>query len=81
MSGNGQQEKCYLNREKRKLNVIVIGAGLAGLCAAKHAKLSGHSVTIYEQRDEIGGQWFYTDATGLDENGLNVPSAMYQNLR
>ena len=65
----------------KKLNVAVVGAGLAGLCAAKYAKISGHSVTIFEQCDQIGGTWIYTDQTGVDEYGLNVHTSMYQNLR
>lgn len=65
----------------KKLKVVIIGAGVAGLCAARHAKQSGHEVTIYEQMSEIGGTWVYTDQTGVDEYGLRVHTSMYQGLQ
>lgn len=63
------------------LNVVVIGAGTSGLCAAKHARESGFSVTVYEQNDVLGGHWWYTDATGTDKYGLKIHTAMYQGVR
>jgi 2,4-dienoyl-CoA reductase-like NADH-dependent reductase (Old Yellow Enzyme family) len=39
--------------EKRK--IIILGAGLAGMEAARVAKLRGHNVEIYEKSDKIGG--------------------------
>lgn len=65
----------------KKLNVAVVGAGLAGLCAAKYAKSFGHSVTIFEQCEKLGGTWIYTDQTGKDEYGLDIHTSMYHNLR
>lgn len=65
----------------KSLNVVVVGAGLAGLCAAKYAKSFGHSVTIFEQCDTLGGTWNYSEETGVNEYGLNVHTSMYQNLR
>lgn len=64
-----------------KLKIAVIGAGMAGLCAAKYATISGHSVTIFEQCAELGGTWIYREATGRDEYGLNIHTSMYHNLR
>lgn len=61
--------------------VVVIGAGPSGLCAAHHSIEKGLNVTVYEQNDDVGGQWLYTDNTGKDEYGLNIHSAMYKNLR
>lgn len=65
----------------KKLNIGVIGAGLAGLCAAKYAKSFGHSVTIFEQNNKIGGTWIYTDAIGQDTYGLDIHTSMYHNLQ
>ncbi len=36
--------------------VIVIGGGPAGMAAAEAAARRGHRVTLYEQRDHLGGQ-------------------------
>ncbi len=41
--------------EKRK-RVIIVGAGPAGLEAARVATLRGHKVTVYEKQAEVGGQ-------------------------
>ncbi len=34
---------------------IVVGAGLAGLCAAINLRREGHEVRVLERRDGIGG--------------------------
>ena len=36
-------------------NVMVVGGGPAGMEAARIAALRGHSVTLYEQKDSLGG--------------------------
>ncbi len=37
--------------------VAVVGAGPAGLVAAKHALEAGFDVTVFEAQDDLGGQW------------------------
>ncbi len=37
--------------------VAVVGAGPAGLVAAKHALEAGLDVTVFEAQDDLGGQW------------------------
>ncbi|ERG96572.1 NAD(P)/FAD-dependent oxidoreductase [Haloquadratum walsbyi] len=37
-------------------SVVVVGAGLAGLVAARHLAQAGADVTVYEQRSEVGGR-------------------------
>lgn len=59
--------------------VVVIGAGAAGICAAKIARENGFEVVVYEQSDKIGGNWNYTDRVGPDEYGLSY-GYMYQGL-
>lgn len=39
-----------------KKNVVVIGAGVAGVEAARIAAKRGHNVTLYEAANEVGGQ-------------------------
>jgi len=41
---------------ENKKRVVVVGGGPAGLETARVASLRGHDVTLYEKRDELGGQ-------------------------
>lgn len=62
------------------MNIAVIGAGAAGLCAARHSAEAGNRVTVFEQTDVIGGTWVYTDKIGKDDYGMDIHSSMYQGL-
>lgn len=48
-------------------DVIVIGAGFAGLRAARDLKDAGKSVLVLEARDRIGGRTHYDYLDGLDQ--------------
>lgn len=63
--------------------VAVIGAGAAGLTATKRLSEpnSGCECCTFEQSDNVGGTWVYTDKVGKDEYGIPVHSSMYQGLR
>lgn len=72
----------FVNAEKKSVyNVAVIGAGVCGLLSTKHSVSQGFNVTVYEQTEQIGGIWWYTDKTGKDKYGVNIHSPMYQGLR
>jgi monoamine oxidase len=45
--------------------VVVIGAGLAGLTAAKELRRLNHSVLILEANDRIGGRGYTADISGV----------------
>jgi dimethylaniline monooxygenase (N-oxide forming) len=44
--------------------IAVIGAGAAGLCAAKHLLGLGHDVVVFEIGSHIGGLWVYQNDNG-----------------
>ncbi|XP_010449809.1 PREDICTED: lysine-specific histone demethylase 1 homolog 3 isoform X2 [Camelina sativa] len=53
--------QCEVRDEKK---IIVIGAGPAGLTAARHLQRQGFSVTVLEARSRVGGR-VYTDRSSL----------------
>lgn len=58
----GGSHNLQCSSEKKK--IIVIGAGPAGLTAARHLQRQGLSVTVLEARSRIGGR-VYTDHSSL----------------
>ena len=67
-----------------RLRVAVIGAGAAGLCAARHILARPGAFeppVVYELSEHVGGTWFYEERVGCYDNGLPIHSSMYRNLR
>lgn len=64
--------------------VAVVGAGAAGLCAARHIlsrpNTFAHPV-VFELTDNIGGTWCYKEHIDTYNNGRQVHSSMYRDLR
>ena len=59
---------------RRSARVAVVGAGAAGLAAARELRDEGHTAVVFEASHAIGGTWRYDAAPG-------VHSSMYANLR
>jgi dimethylaniline monooxygenase (N-oxide forming) len=57
------------------MELCVIGAGAAGLCAIKRGVEFGFNVTSFEQGDTVGGLWNFSEKVGSE-----VHSSMYQGL-
>ncbi|XP_053674895.1 senecionine N-oxygenase-like [Anopheles nili] len=76
------RQLCFFSTiDLQQKRYCIIGAGISGICAAKTILESGGHVTIYEQTDQIGGTWVYTDVIGNDRFGLPIHTSMYQGLR
>ncbi len=57
----------------RGARVAIVGAGAAGLAAARAVRDGGYKATVFEAATECGGTWNYGDIAGK--------SSMYENLR
>lgn len=55
----------HQNRPAQRPYVVVVGAGFAGLVAARELEAAGISVSIYEARDRIGGRAWTDERLGL----------------
>lgn len=53
----GREYENNLKKTDHPKDVMVIGAGPGGLYAAETAAKKGHHVTVYETKDDIGGQF------------------------
>lgn len=52
-------------QEDAMKRIAIIGAGAAGLCAAKHLLARDNEVTVFEIGSRIGGLWVYENDNGL----------------
>ncbi|RKD68141.1 2,4-dienoyl-CoA reductase [Sinobaca qinghaiensis] len=55
----GRELTFIINKAAAPKNILIIGAGPAGLEAARVSALKGHHVTLADEKDEIGGQLLY----------------------
>lgn len=68
----GKEDEYKINKARHRKKIAVIGGGPAGLEAARVAALRGHEVTLYEQADQLGGQWILACVPPRKEEYLEV---------
>src|SRR5690242_21863889 len=65
-------EESQLNRESESSKrVAIVGAGPGGLAAARYLLAHGFEPVLFEQSDDIGGQW----------NAKGAHSGVWPNMR
>jgi NADPH-dependent 2,4-dienoyl-CoA reductase/sulfur reductase-like enzyme len=55
------EAKYVLSPADQPKNIWVVGGGPAGMEAARVAAVRGHKVTLFDNRDKLGGQLLYAD--------------------
>ncbi|KAF5207774.1 Flavin-containing monooxygenase fmo gs-ox-like [Thalictrum thalictroides] len=75
-----------ISPSKTSYKVAVIGAGAAGLVAARELRIEDHQVVVFERNNRIGGVWVYdptieSDPLGVDPSRTIVHSSLYDSLR
>ncbi|MFC9995440.1 flavin monoamine oxidase family protein [Nocardia sp. NPDC127526] len=71
----------HVVRGNRSVDVVVVGAGFAGLAAAARLVTTGRSVVVLEARDRVGGRVLtrlLSDGTQLDLGGQWVGPTQYE---
>lgn len=53
---NGDEASIFIKEGEGKKDIVVVGAGIAGLEAARVAAKRGYHVDVYDLAEEIGGQ-------------------------
>ena len=62
------------DRPTPDVDVVVIGAGIAGLYLAFRLSRAGHRLRVFEAADDIGGTWYWNRYPGAR---VDVPSVDY----
>lgn len=69
---NGYEGKRVITPAETKKNIAVIGAGIAGLEAARVAAEKGHTVTVYEKSLQAGGQLLIASVPPRKEEMMRI---------
>jgi len=75
-------DKLKVQNPQQSKTVAIIGGGLSGLACAKYLSDAGHTPTVYEARDVLGGKvsaWQDADGDWI-ETGLHIFFGAYPNM-
>lgn len=61
-------------KNKEDFNVIVVGAGMSGICTGIKLKKAGINYTILEKNDAVGGTWY---ENSYPDCGVDTPNHFY----
>ena len=70
----GAMKKAQSSGSTQHFNVLIVGAGMSGICAGVKLKDAGIPYTILEKNDAVGGTWYenrYPDC------GVDTPNHFY----
>ena len=67
-----QSKKYRVKPAKKKKNIAVIGGGIGGMEAAILLSKRGHSVTLYEKSDKLGGVFIAAAAPSFKEKDRDL---------
>jgi len=68
----GREKETEIKPAEKCRKVLVIGAGVSGMEAARVAAARGHNVTLWEMTDELGGQILKAGAAPGRSDLLNI---------
>ena len=67
-----REEDFALELARSPKKIMVIGGGLAGMEAARALAARGHTVSLYEKADKLGGQWNIASQQDMKEGYASV---------
>jgi NADPH-dependent 2,4-dienoyl-CoA reductase/sulfur reductase-like enzyme len=77
----GRESELKIIPAARRKKVLVVGAGPAGMEAARVASLRGHEVVLCEKSDKMGGQLNYAAKPSHKKEFMGITTELIQNMK